>query len=536
MARDQDLLAVGSGPDRPGAARRDFIIIVFLAVCFFVLIANGSSFLQDTLRGRAPNFSADVKAEAAALVLNVALLLFGWRRYVDLQHEAETIAEERKRAERLAATDAITGLNNRKGFADAVSTALTGLAPGNTLAIVSIQMQRFKSVNDRHGYDLGDQLLRLIADSMRSDVPNGAVLARLSGDEFAAAVTLRKDEPQRIELIADALLRSVSRTYDIDGTFIQVGAFAGIAGAPVGAITRAADILRRADIALDHARSARSARPVWFDDGMERALLVRSELEQAIRVGLEDGQFIPAFEPQVDLRTGAISGFEVLASWQHPNRGMIGPDIFIPIAEEIGVIGRLSETIIAAALEQAREWDPSISLSVNISPAQLNDPWMAQRVLRLLTEKNFPPERLIVEVTESSLFADIDLARNIVLSLKNQGVRVALDDFGTGFSSLSHLRMLPLDAIKIDRSFVATLHSDRESAAIVKAVTTLASAIGVPVTVEGLEDAATYAAALALGACTGQGWYIGKPMSGEQASELLRLSGATHAPAKRRVG
>jgi len=175
-----------------------------------------------------------------------------------------------------------------------------------------------------------------------------------------------------------------------------------------------------------------------------------------------------------------------------------------------------------AAMTEAADWDPSIKLSVNISPSQLADSWLAQRIVRLLTEAGFPAERLMVEITESSLFSDLDLARTIVTSLKNQGIRLALDDFGTGFSSLAHLRSLPFDVIKIDRCFVSTLTRDPESAAIIRAVTTLADGLGVPVTVEGIEDAAAHAAVAGFGCAVGQGWYFGKPMSADQASALLR--------------
>src|SRR6185503_16663729 len=182
---------------------------------------------------------------------------------------------------------------------------------------------------------------------------------------------------------------------------------------------------------------------------------------------------------------------------------------------------RLSEQVISEALRQAAGWDPAIKLSVNISASQLTDGWLAQRIVRMLSETAFPAERLVVEITESSLFADIDLARSIVMSLKNQGVRLALDDFGTGFSSLAHIRSLPFDIIKIDRSFVANLSAKRESAAIIRAVTTLAAALSVPVCVEGLESEDAYKAVLRLGGTIGQGWYFGKPMTGEQARELL---------------
>jgi EAL domain-containing protein (putative c-di-GMP-specific phosphodiesterase class I) len=260
---------------------------------------------------------------------------------------------------------------------------------------------------------------------------------------------------------------------------------------------------------------------MWFDAGMERALIAHGEIEQGIRFGLEHGQFEPYFEPQVDLSTGEIIGFEMLARWIHPLSGVIGPDVFIPVAEEIGLIGRLSEQVISAALQEAADWDAEIKISVNISPSQLADGWLAQRIVRILAETGFPAERLVIEITETSLFADIDLARSIVTSLKNQGVRLALDDFGTGFSSLSHLRSLPFDIIKIDRSFVTNVSSKRENAAIIRAVTTLAAALSVPVCVEGIENKEVYQAVIGLGCAMGQGWYFGKAMTAEQSRELL---------------
>jgi EAL domain-containing protein (putative c-di-GMP-specific phosphodiesterase class I) len=283
---------------------------------------------------------------------------------------------------------------------------------------------------------------------------------------------------------------------------------------------------------MDRARSGRVARPVWFDAGMERALIAHGEIEQGIRFGLEHGQFLPYFEPQVDLATGEVVGFEVLARWMHPLSGIIGPDVFIPVAEELGLIGRLSEQVITAALREAAEWDPAIKVSVNISPSQFADGWLAQRIVKILAETSFPAERLVIEITESSLFADMDLARTLVTSLKNQGMRLALDDFGTGFSSLAHIRSLPFDIIKIDRSFVANLNSKRESAAIIRAVTTLAAALSVPVCVEGIESEEAYKAVVRLGCGLGQGWYFGTPTSGEQARELLeaRTRGPSETP------
>ncbi len=511
------------------SARRDILVLAILIAAVGLLIWNGSAFFQRlNVPGNA--FGSSLKIAVTALTLNVALILFGWRRYVDLQHEGEMRAEGEARAALIASTDGMTGLLNRKGFADhGEALRRQAIENGQSLLIFSLQLNRFKAVNDRHGYDVGDKILRLIATSLEQGVAPGHLVARLSGDEFAVALTTEKGDHAEAELLAQRLLCAVTRPLEADDRLIQVGAFLGIAACDPsdGQIP---DFLRRADIALDHSRSTRSARPVWFDEGMERALIAHSEIEQGIRYGLDHGQFLPYFEPQVDLLTGQIIGFEVLARWEHPLSGLIPPDRFIPIAEEHGLIGRLSEQIMLAAMTQAAGWDPAIRLSVNISPSQLADSWLAQRIVRLLTEANFPADRLIVEITESSLFADLDLARSIVTSLKNQGVRLALDDFGTGFSSLAHLRSLPFDVIKIDRSFVSTIDRDRESAAIVRAVTTLADALGVPVTVEGIENAETLAAVAGFGCAVGQGWYFGKPMTGDQAAALLRARPEREAP------
>jgi diguanylate cyclase (GGDEF)-like protein len=502
-------------------ARRDVLVLSVLIAAVFLLIWNGSEFFERVTKEQT-GLGPGLKVAAIALTLNVALILFGWRRYVDLQHEAEMRKEGEARAALIASTDGMTGLLNRKGFADrGEELRRRATEEGHQLVILSMQLNRFKALNDRHGYDVGDQVLRMIAAAMEQAAGPDDLVARLAGDEFAIALAAPRAKVANAWILAEDLLTSVTRPMEAEGKLVQVGAFLGIAASePTEA--QIPDLLRRADIALDRAKSTRSARPIWFDEGMERALLVHSEIEQGIRYGLDHGQFIPYFEPQVELLTGNIVGFEVLARWDHPLSGMIEPGRFIPIAEEHGLIGRLSEQVMLAAMVEAAQWDPAIKVSVNISPMQLSDSWLAQRIVRLLAEAGFPAERLVVEITESSLFADIDLARTIVTSLKNQGIRLALDDFGTGFSSLAHLRSLPFDVIKIDRSFVSTLGKDPESSAIIRAVATLADGIGVPVTVEGIEDAATHAAVAGFGCAVGQGWYFGKPMSGDQATALLR--------------
>jgi diguanylate cyclase (GGDEF)-like protein len=515
-------LAIPAFGARLASARRDALVVAILISAVMLLIWNGSAFFQYVLQ--APQFGPEVRVTATALTLNVALILFGWRRYVDLQHEAEMRAEQDRRATVLATTDQITGLYNRKGFADrADDLRRAAAADGRSLVVLSFQIHRFKSVNDQHGYEIGDRLLKRLAATFGEQVDADAILARLSGDEFAVALALSPDALGEAEARAEALLHAITRPFMLDERIVQVGAFAGIAAAPAADL-QIPSLLRRADIAMDHARSGRVARPLWFDSGMERALIAHGEIEQGIRYGLDHGQFLPFFEPQVALDSGEIIGFEVLARWSHPLSGIISPEVFIPVAEEIGVIGRLSEQVIGEALREAAAWGPEISISVNISPLQLSDGWLAQRIVKLLAESGFPAKRLVVEVTESSLFADIALARTIVTSLKNQGIRLALDDFGTGFSSLSQLRSLPFDIIKIDRSFLTNVHAKRENMAIVRAVKALAGVLSVPVCVEGIECEAVNQAVLALGCEIGQGWYFGKPMPAAAARALLKRS------------
>ncbi len=502
---------------------------VVLVAAVLMLIVNGTAFFNRAMEQVGSQLGEGVRFTMVILTLNVALILVGWRRLADLQHEQEKRVDAEHRAAHIASSDIITGLANRKGLADRGGQLRQSLeATGSGWGVASIRMHRFKAINDRHGYEAGDAMLRCIAASISKVLPDRAIAARLNGDEFALAFPVDLANRDLAENFAADILRLITSPFEVDGKMLQAGAYAGIAAA--GADVALPDLLRRADIALDQAASGRTARPIWFDQGMERALIAHVEIEQGVRLALDHGQFLPYFEPQVDLSTGEIVGFEMLARWNHPSSGLIGPETFIPVAEEHGLIARLSEQVIAAALGHMAKWDPALTLAVNVSPLQLADPWLAQRIVRLLTEAGIAPERLVVEITESSLFTDLELARSIATSLKNQGIRLALDDFGTGFSSLSHLRSLPFDVIKIDRSFTSTISHDPESAAIVRAVTSLANAINVPVVVEGIEDEATHAAVLGFGCEMGQGWYFGKPMGADQAEQLIKRVPVTAPP------
>ena len=514
--------------------RRDVVALSVLIGAMALLIFNGSQLFQEVMQGAKAGLRPEIKVAVVALTLNLALILFGWRRYVDLLHESERRLEGEARAAHMAVTDAITGLANRKGFIERGEELRQAAAKDIWLAVISLRLHRFKAINDRHGYEIGDDLLRAVASAISASAGSACVAARLNGDEFALVLAIPEKDKAIAARAGEALLHSVSRPFLVYENLLQVGCHVGIAAAPAAGVA-VQDLLRRADIALSHACEQRAAAPVWFDQGMERALIARAEIEEGIRSGLEQEQFLPFFEPQVDLESGTVVGFEVLARWNRPGSEPISPDAFIPVAEEAGLIGYLSDQIMRLAFKEAASWDQAVKLSVNISPAQLADPWLAQKIVRSLTETGFPAERLIVEITESSLFADLELARSIAASLKNQGIKLALDDFGTGYSSLASLRSLPFDVIKIDRGFTATIHRDPQSAAIVRAVTTLANALNVPVTIEGVEDATTHAAVRGFGCAFAQGWHFGKPMSAREARALLSRSepaAATRAAAR----
>ena len=503
-------------------ARRDLIVLGVTIAAVMLLIWNGSAFFG-RLRLAEQYYGPGLKVAYTALTLNLALILFGWRRYIDLQHEAERRLEGERMAHALATSDTVTGLYNRRGFCGEgmrVAALDAERGGGGWLTLLSVQIDRFRLVNERHGYEVGDAVLEQVASRIAGAAGANTFLARVGGDEFAIGLTRGEDERDGSERCAADVLRSLAQPVEACGKIIDLGGFCGMAEAPLATI-HLPELMRRAEIATDHARSGRIGRPLWFDSGMEEALIAHGELEQAIRFAVEQDQFIPYFEPQVDLWSGEIVGFEALARWDHPLSGILPPAHFLAAAEEMGLVGRLSDQVARKALTVAAGWDAAIGISINVSPAQLADSWLAQRIVRLLAETGFPAERLTVEITESTLFADMDLARVIVTSLKNQGIKVALDDFGSGFSSLSHLRTLPFDMIKIDRSFVSEMVTERESEAIVRAVTTLAQALHVPVTAEGIEDAATHQAAARRGCGFGQGWFFGKPMSAEAAAHLV---------------
>lgn len=510
-----------------GNAERDIVALGIAVAAVILFVGTAGTVMPEIVRALTGSGSAPNLLLTNAVLLNIALLIFGWRRYRDLNHE---IAERRKAealAHELASRDALTGCLNRRSGGPAIDALLSEAETRRrNVAVLMLDLDNFKQINDLNGHAVGDQVLREVVGRLVKFLPGDAVIARIGGDEFICALSYEPEQREAIDRLADDLVSTVSRPIEGEDLHIEATVSIGIAssrgddGAPITG--GSATLMHRADMAMYHAKKRGRNRYYWFEARMESELRHRAELEMGIRRGIGAGEFVPYFEQQIDLATGDLVGFEMLARWHSPRFGLVTPEVFIPIAEDIDVIADLSETLIRQALVEAREWDPSLTLSVNISPLQLRDPWFAQKLLRLLLDADFPPSRLEIEITESCLHENIGAVRTIVTSLKNQGIRISLDDFGTGYSSLSHLRSLPFDRLKIDRSFVAELADDGTAHELVEAIISLGHGLSLPVTAEGVETPGILEALRAMGHLKGQGYLYGHPEDAATTRERLQ--------------
>ncbi|MGN3975419.1 putative bifunctional diguanylate cyclase/phosphodiesterase [Tsuneonella sp. SYSU-LHT278] len=525
-----------TGDPALGRAERDLVALGIAVAAILLFVGTGGMVLPQVVRSWMGLGAAPDPVLVSVLLLNIALVIFGWRRYAELTQEIAVRRRAEELARKLAETDPLTGSLNRRSIVPASEKLLSQAdAAGQAVAFMMVDLDNFKSINDLNGHQAGDRLLCITADRIRALLPRGSLLARLGGDEFACAVPYDPRFADRIDQLAGTLIERVGEPSEHDGLSLGITVSIGIASNldERGAVAAPADVLtlvHRADMAMYHAKKQGKNRHFWFEEAMESELRFRSELETGIRRGIPRGEFVPFYEQQIDLETGEISGFEMLARWQSPTLGLVGPEVFIPVAEEIGVIAELSESLIDQALAHARDWDPALSLSVNISPVQLRDPWFAQKILKLLVKHNFPPNRLDIEITESCLHENIGAVRSIITSLKNQGVTISLDDFGTGFSSLAQLRTLPFDRLKIDRSFVSGLGTEDHSDRLVRAIISLGDGLDLPITAEGIEDTAILDRLRAMGRLKGQGYYYGRPESITEVRARLAGAGKLAAP------
>jgi len=432
-------------------------------------------------------------------------------------HQATRAAQQR--AQQLADHDALTGIPNRRKFwlrlDAAVAHARSGAA---SFAVVVIDLDGFKPINDLQGHGAGDLVLREVARRLRDAIRADDTVARLGGDEFALIVAFGSGAAvQSAGELADRLIDAISRPLAIDGATGRLGASIGIAHCPKDG-TDAHDLLRKADIAMYRAKQAGGNQYCVFESSMEEQLRTQAELEAALRAAVDAGAVIPYYQPIVDMQERRLHGFEVLARWNDPRHGSVAPDVFVPLAEKTGLISAMAIRLLRSACRDSRQWPADLTISLNVSPGQLRDMQFATQLVDVLQDEGFPPARVAIEVTETALIPDVVRANSVLSMLRALGIKVALDDFGTGYSSLSLLHQFPFDLLKIDRSFIAALHDTPERTTIVSATVRLATGLGLPVVAEGIEDGETAALLARMGCRYGQGFHFGKPMPTDRAA------------------
>ncbi len=449
------------------------------------------------------------RMELVSLLTGLAVVAgLGWR--------VAALTREMRRRDDTARHDPLTGLPNRRGLGEEITERLAEEGPEAPFLLL-FDLERFKAINDLHGRATGDRMIRHVAACLRAGAGPRDIAARLGGDEFALLLA-GEGGAARAERLARRLLAAIARP--VQAGDVTLGLRATCGAAEADRACGAGDLLGRADAALVAAKRAGRGSVGWFDAELRARSLERTALEADLGQAILRGDIVPHFEPVHDLGSGTLRGFEVLARWFHATRGEISPTVFIPIAEETGTIATLGWSVIGQALRAARDWDPRLRISVNVSPVQVSDETLVARLREVLVETGFDPRRLEIEVTETAVIADMAAARAVLEGVRALGVSLALDDFGTGFSSLSSLRQLPFDRIKIDRSFVAQVSLRPSSRQIVTGILALARSLEMGVTAEGIETEEDLAFLRAHGCELGQGYLLGRAVGARDAAAL----------------
>jgi diguanylate cyclase (GGDEF)-like protein len=453
-------------------------------------------------------------------------------------HEATRAAQEQ--AHSLARHDALTGLPNRRVFSAELQAILTGARKGTApYWVLLVGLDQFKQINDLQGQPFGDAVLCKIARRLEQVVRNNGSVARLGGDEFA--IIAKGDANHRTDLdgardLARRVLSAIRKPILIGERRVELGASIGIAPCHTES-TDAESLLHAADVAMYRAKRDSRGTFRFFEQSMDDDLRAQGSLEADLKRAVTEGAIKPYYQPLVEIRSNRICGFEALARWEHPGRGFVPPDVFIPLIEQLGLMTALTSSVLRQACRDAKYWPEDIRLSVNISPCELKDSLLPSRLFAILAEEGFPAARLDVEIIETALVSDIETAKSILTTLQSAGIKVCLDDFGTGYSSLYHLRELKFDKIKIDRSFVQSMATNPESEKIVDAILGLTKNLNLPTVAEGIEDLPVLLRLAAKGCDFGQGYYFGKAMSADSARDMLtertiiqmRITEAQHA-------
>lgn len=438
------------------------------------------------------------------------------------------MADERA-ARKLSKEDLLSGLLNRAGLNEAlVEIEAKAALVQKDAVLIYLDLDRFKEVNDAYGHTVGDQLIRGVTAGLKHLLPKDAAFARIGGDEFAIALVCDDTEACCVA-IEQSVIAFFKEPLIIAGRLASVGASMGIAVSPHGSLG-SAELLRRADMAMYRAKANRSGRAVFYNPAMDEDREARMNMANDLRQALDQEALTVVYQPVYDAHTRLICGVEALVRWNRDGHGFVAPDIFIPIAEDNGLIGRLGDFVMRRALTEAGSW-PRISLAVNISPLQLHDISFVTSTAALIEECRFPAERVILELTEGFFVRNPDRAKQSMAQLQRNGFRIALDDFGSGFSSVGYLREFGFDRLKIDRSLIEALGKTPKAGDLLKATVALASSFDIPVTAEGIETQAQADYVSGCGCDELQGFYFSKPVSAGEISRMLREAGWTSSAA-----
>jgi diguanylate cyclase (GGDEF)-like protein len=431
------------------------------------------------------------------------------------------MAAPRRRADlelfRSARRDPLTMLPNRTGFSEVLARRLR---EGTRSALLLIDLDGFKTINGVYGHRIGDEVLVAAANRLRQLIPEVDQIARLAGDEFGILLNAARGRDD-VEGAALSIMRALMAPLTTGAGMVECGASIGVALMPDHG-TDADSVLRAAHMALGEVKEAGGGAFRLFNPARIAAEKLRTDMRDELRGAIANGQIIPFYQPIVELRTGEMIGFEVLARWDHPTRGILSPDLFIPMAEELQLAGQITHALMRRLVRDARDWPTWLYFAINVSPGQLRELISVLRNPPVWAEGEMDPKRLEIEVTENALIEDIDIAREMIGLLQARGTRVVLDDFGIGYSNIFHLRELPFDRIKIDKSFVMDSASDPRAEACVRAMLALGASLGIEMVAEGIESPDIAAHLKKLGCRYGQGFLYSEPVPASHVFGLLR--------------
>jgi len=527
--------------------RRDLLVLAGFLAAGYILATQLDVFarLQD-LTKQYDGLPLD-QVFGTFFVAALGLTLYGFTRFGMTVKQLGKRVEADEQAARVAMHDPLTGLPNRRHLKGVLNWHLSQPGDKRQLAVIALNLDGFRPLNDLHGRGVGDELLVSVAQQLNMRAGVNGFAARLDADEFVI-VLQNKSENELMDWLSSTLT-AIEAPFQLTTQEVVTGATAGVAMAPVDG-NDAETLLRRADLALRRAKEKTRGWFAFFKAGMDVRVQERAQFEHDLWLAVSNDEMEPWFQPIARLEDGAVTGYEVLARWPHATLGMIEPDQFIPAAEAADMIDELTLNVLRKACRQAADWSGAPSLSFNVSPLMLRDDQLPLKILKVLDETGFPAGRLEVEVTETALVADFEAAAAILASLKNQGVKIALDNFGTGHSTLGQLWALPFDKLKIDRSFVQAMLEHREAGVMVRTIAGMAQNLELSVVAEGVATEEQVKALAVLGCETGQGELFGlaasareiHPVAAEPAPKLGAVQrdpapgeAAPTAPAKKQL-